>query len=130
MKHSIETEQLFQQVLDETPKALKLQTAGCALTVGTRKRVYVSTALLVRVPMWLKRATRPCAATLTRKRKLPPYGTANWKSAPPFARIAENPQVRASSATTADNRSVCSNAPTVALKCNKAPSSAVNVAIP
>lgn len=25
MKHSIETEQLFQQVLDETPKALKLQ---------------------------------------------------------------------------------------------------------
>lgn len=25
MKHSIETEQLFQQVLDETPKVLKLQ---------------------------------------------------------------------------------------------------------
>lgn len=25
MKHSNETEQLFQQVLDETPKALKLQ---------------------------------------------------------------------------------------------------------
>lgn len=25
MKHSIETEQLFQQALDETPKALKLQ---------------------------------------------------------------------------------------------------------